>query len=120
MPKVIERREVNDRSLFIGYFDNMFHMKSLAEISELFSKLEKDYAREIIWEIIELGHQVKYDVRDGELFLTVYRKENDFELDRRLKLEEESKKKNKISKEEKERKEFEQFLKLKKKFEGAK
>ena len=116
MPKVIERREVNDRSLFIGYFDNMFHMKSLAEISELFSKLEKDYAREII----ELGHQVKYDVRDGELFLTVYRKENDFELDRRLKLEEESKKKNKISKEEKERKEFEQFLKLKKKFEGTK
>jgi len=116
MPKVIERREVNDRSLFIGDLYDMFHMKSLAEISEFFSKLEKDYEQEII----ELGHQVNYNVSYDTVFLTVYRKENDFELDQRLKLEEESKKKNKISKEEKERKEFEQFLKLKKKFEGTK
>jgi hypothetical protein len=116
MPKVIERREVNDRSEFIGYFEDIFENKSTSEITEFFSKLEIDLEQEII----EMEHRCVYNVRDCELFLTVYRKENDFELDRRLKLEEKTTKKNKISKEEQERKEFEHFLKLKKKFEGTK
>lgn len=114
----IPRLMVLDREIFIGDYYDIFDGKTLAEVAEHFTAIEKEHEKEVFE-----GNDIRYESKSGDIYIVVKRLENDKEYAKRvarLKREEDKKKQEeKAAKTKAADREYKTFLKLKKKFEGT-